>query len=74
VNPSPPGNENATRQGGALRTDYAVQNIPVGGFTRKEYAAIHGVNVRTVARWIRVGRLIFTRTPGGQPRIHGVRP
>ena len=47
--------------------------IPAGGFTRKEFAALHGVHLKTIDRWIRGGKLIVTRTPGGQPRIHGVK-
>ncbi len=43
------------------------------GLSRKEFAGTLGVSTRTVARYIRDGKLIVTRTPGGQPRIHGVK-
>ena len=70
---SPP-KENATRQGGALRTAYDERNLPDLGRTLKEFADDQSVNIRTVGRWLKAGKLIITRTPGGRPRIHGVKP
>jgi hypothetical protein len=47
--------------------------VPAGGFTFKEFAGCYGVHSKTVSRWARNGKLVITRTPGGRPRIHGVR-
>ena len=48
-------------------------NVPPGGFDRKEASALFRVHVKTLDRWLRAGKLIFTRTPGGRPRIFGVK-
>ena len=48
-------------------------SVPPGGFDRKEASALFRTHVKTIDRWIRAGKLIVKRTPGGRPRIHGVR-
>jgi len=70
---SPFGNENATRQGGALKT-YDTETIAQDGETVQEFAYRHFVTSRTVWRWIAAGKLMVRRTPGGAPRIQGVKP
>jgi len=61
---------------GAALTDSSLATpkiISQAGLTRKEFAATLGVSTRSVARYMRDGKLIVTRTIGGQPRIHGVK-
>jgi len=74
----PPRPEKAPRPAcngtGGDQNQLATQIVSQQGFTRKEFAGTIGVSTRTVARYIRAGKLIVTRTIGGQPRIHGVAP
>lgn len=37
--------------------------------SRRQVAAVLGVNESTVDRWLRTGQLRAVRTPGGSPRI-----
>jgi hypothetical protein len=73
----PPGKEKSPRLGTNQTegdsTNGASQIVSQRGQTRKEFAGTLGVSQRTVARYLRDGKLIVTRTPGGQPRIHGVK-
>ena len=69
----PPAVETLKADETSLETKLAGVTVPPGGFDRKEVSALFRTHVKTVDRWIRAGKLIVTRTPGGRPRIHGVR-
>jgi excisionase family DNA binding protein len=45
----------------------------IGGLHHQGFAVRWQVSTRTVERWLRDGKLEFTRTPGGQPRILDVK-
>ena len=77
MNESPPKKRNpapvAETGNGADENQLAGVTVPPAGFTRKEFAGTIGVSTRTIARYLRDGKLIVSRTPGGLPRIHGVK-
>ena len=47
--------------------------IPSGGLLFKELAGSINVHPKTVSRWARAGKLILAFTPGGRPRVLGVK-
>ena len=77
MNESPPKKRNpapvAETGNGADENQLAGVTVPPTGFTRKEFAGTIGVSTRTIARYLADGKLIVSRTIGGQPRIHGVK-
>ena len=77
MNESPPKKRNpapvADAGNGADENQLAGVTVPPAGLTRKEFAGTIGVSTRTIARYLADGKLIVSRTIGGQPRIHGVK-
>lgn len=67
-NPAAPASANGAEQI-LVRVD-----INTGGMTPQEFADYHRVSLSTVWRWLRAGRLVTRKSPGGRIFFLGVRP
>ena len=56
-----------------LGNKLAGATVPPGGYSFKEFAGVWGCHPKTCAKWARLGKLVLTHTPGGRPRVLGVR-
>jgi excisionase family DNA binding protein len=67
--PAPPKKEAALLHAASIQTSDANGTLQHPGVSIKEAAWHFSVHRRTVARWIREGKIKFTRLPSGRARI-----